>query len=122
MPSSRQGTWSSSSSTPEPPLEAISKDEEVRPAAPMSWMATMASVAISSRQASMSSFSVKGSPTCTVGRFSSESSANSAEAMVRSEEHTSELQSLMRISYAVFCLQKKTDKQIDINIDKQYKV
>src|SRR3546814_1553180 len=28
----------------------------------------------------------------------------------RSEEHTSELQSLMRISYAVFCLKKKTDK------------
>src|SRR3546814_4802575 len=27
--------------------------------------------------------------------------------VVRSEEHTSELQSLMRISYAVFCLQKK---------------
>src|SRR3546814_7711283 len=27
---------------------------------------------------------------------------------IRSEEHTSELQSLMRISYAVFCLQKKT--------------
>src|SRR3546814_4019174 len=32
---------------------------------------------------------------------------------VRSEEHTSELQSLMRISYAVFCLKKKhiTDKK-----------
>src|SRR3546814_6918574 len=29
----------------------------------------------------------------------------------RSEEHTSELQSLMRISYAVFCLQKKTKKR-----------
>src|SRR3546814_996185 len=28
----------------------------------------------------------------------------------RSEEHTSELQSLMRISYAVFCLEKKTKK------------
>src|SRR3546814_5959360 len=28
----------------------------------------------------------------------------------RSEEHTSELQSLMRISYAVFCLNKKTQK------------
>src|SRR3546814_6463938 len=27
----------------------------------------------------------------------------------RSEEHTSELQSLMRISYAVFCLKKKTE-------------
>src|SRR3546814_9321570 len=29
----------------------------------------------------------------------------------RSEEHTSELQSLMRISYAVFCLKKKTNKK-----------
>src|SRR3546814_7561841 len=35
---------------------------------------------------------------------------------VRSEEHTSELQSLMRISYAVFCLKKKnTNKQAKIN-------
>src|SRR3546814_1439753 len=30
--------------------------------------------------------------------------------MARSEEHTSELQSLMRISYAVFCLKKKNNK------------
>src|SRR3546814_8938445 len=30
---------------------------------------------------------------------------------IRSEEHTSELQSLMRISYAVFCLKKKTHKK-----------
>src|SRR3546814_6378750 len=30
------------------------------------------------------------------------------EDTIRSEEHTSELQSLMRISYAVFCLKKKT--------------
>src|SRR3546814_7961892 len=30
------------------------------------------------------------------------------DKIMRSEEHTSELQSLMRISYAVFCLQKKT--------------
>src|SRR3546814_3499302 len=30
------------------------------------------------------------------------------ESAIRSEEHTSELQSLMRISYAVFCLKKKT--------------
>src|SRR3546814_2865234 len=36
-------------------------------------------------------------------------------ARKRSEEHTSELQSLMRISYAVFCLKKKKKKQ-------QYKV
>src|SRR3546814_4011654 len=32
------------------------------------------------------------------------------EAVLRSEEHTSELQSLMRISYAVFCLKKKKPK------------
>src|SRR3546814_8372278 len=34
---------------------------------------------------------------------------------IRSEEHTSELQSLMRISYAVFCLKKKTKKTQEIN-------
>src|SRR3546814_3004988 len=33
----------------------------------------------------------------------------------RSEEHTSELQSLMRISYAVFCLKKKKKKQYKRN-------
>src|SRR3546814_9983591 len=33
--------------------------------------------------------------------------ANYVTARFRSEEHTSELQSLMRISYAVFCLKKK---------------
>src|SRR3546814_6046824 len=34
----------------------------------------------------------------------------------RSEEHTSELQSLMRISYAVFCLKKKKHVQINTHI------
>src|SRR3546814_8843964 len=34
----------------------------------------------------------------------------------RSEEHTSELQSLMRISYAVFCLKKKNNNKISQNI------
>ena len=67
---------------PTPPLSAISHEDEVRPAAPMSWMAMMTSRSISSRHASMSSFSVNGSPTCTVGRFSSDLSSNSAEAMV----------------------------------------
>ena len=67
---------------PAPPFAAISEDDDVSPAAPMSWIAMIASVAISSRQASSSSFSVNGSPTCTVGRFSSESSLNSADAMV----------------------------------------
>src|SRR3546814_3565506 len=35
---------------------------------------------------------------------------NRTTAEARSEEHTSELQSLMRISYAVFCLKKKNNK------------
>src|SRR3546814_4063689 len=47
-------------------------------------------------------------------RDSSESFAAGDEEEVereeRSEEHTSELQSLMRISYAVFCLKKKTQR------------
>src|SRR3546814_8918623 len=42
---------------------------------------------------------------------------NNPEA-TRSEEHTSELQSLMRISYAVFCLKKK--KQINTQLTAQY--
>src|SRR3546814_8151923 len=47
------------------------------------------------------------------GRGADAPTANDLKAMVfasgrqRSEEHTSELQSLMRISYAVFCLKKK---------------
>src|SRR3546814_1117558 len=41
--------------------------------------------------------------------------AESLQLITRSEEHTSELQSLMRISYAVFCLKKKT-----INIEKDH--
>src|SRR3546814_9218008 len=38
---------------------------------------------------------------------------------IRSEEHTSELQSLMRISYAVFCLQKKKNKHTQ---DQKYRL
>src|SRR3546814_5449301 len=38
-----------------------------------------------------------------------------AMTLARSEEHTSELQSLMRISYAVFCLKKKTQYQQKTN-------
>src|SRR3546814_1495860 len=46
------------------------------------------------------------------GRAAPPASANhfEYETVPRSEEHTSELQSLMRISYAVFCLKKKNTK------------
>src|SRR3546814_3470712 len=44
---------------------------------------------------------------------------STSDCLFRSEEHTSELQSLMRISYAVFCLKKKkytnTDTRTDIS-------
>src|SRR3546814_2664087 len=44
------------------------------------------------------------------------------ETAVRSEEHTSELQSLMRISYAVFCLKKKNKlKQHTPNVCAKHK-
>src|SRR3546814_5170044 len=39
----------------------------------------------------------------------------------RSEEHTSELQSLMRISYAGFCLKKKKDKKMQLHNVKKFK-
>ena len=48
----------------------------------MSWTPTSASVFISSRHASSSSFSMNGSPTCTAGRFSADFSSNSADAIV----------------------------------------
>src|SRR3546814_8834155 len=41
-------------------------------------------------------------------------SACATKCSTRSEEHTSELQSLMRISYAVFCLKKKTKNEPQI--------
>src|SRR3546814_5509359 len=43
-------------------------------------------------------------------RFPAQPSASTK--IHRSEEHTSELQSLMRISYAVFCLKKKKNKEL----------
>src|SRR3546814_10269560 len=44
-------------------------------------------------------------------RFTPDCAQDDVQRCSRSEEHTSELQSLMRISYAVFCLKKKTTKK-----------
>src|SRR3546814_5964743 len=50
-----------------------------------------------------------------VAEAKSDSGINFGTAITdRSEEHTSELQSLMRISYAVFCLNKKRNRQYAI--------
>src|SRR3546814_4979779 len=44
-------------------------------------------------------------------RYRAGAASSRREGPTRSEEHTSELQSLMRISYAVFCLKKKNKVQ-----------
>src|SRR3546814_6933000 len=54
-----------------------------------------------------------GSSTMSTGPSTSGIASGSVQDFqVRSEEHTSELQSLMRSSYAVFCLNKKTNSNI----------
>src|SRR3546814_8277375 len=76
---------------------------------PASSWRTAARAAASSARSNLSSLrpsrwvrrAVKAAPPAVARRASTE----------RSEEHTSELQSLMRLSYAVFCLKKKIDKK-----------
>src|SRR3546814_8167255 len=53
---------------------------------------------------------------CGLGRNGGSNLALTYERRARSEEHTSELQSLMRISYAVFCLKKKTNNTHSIRL------
>src|SRR3546814_7617932 len=65
--------------------------------------APAAATAASTSAASPSATRAKGLPVA----GSNTSSQRPGDASRRSEEHTSELQSLMRISYAVFCLKKK---------------
>src|SRR3546814_3822015 len=66
---------------------------------------------VAERDGSASSISGNIAPQC--GNFDGPSIQHRCN---RSEEHTSELQSLMRISYAVFCLKKKNKKTITNNI------
>src|SRR3546814_3763271 len=47
---------------------------------------------------------------------------HAGDAIARSEEHTSELQSLMRISYAVFCLKKKNRTKTYIHIQARTRI
>src|SRR3546814_1644796 len=55
-----------------------------------------------------------------VSPWTSMANSFSVSPAARSEEHTSELQSLMRISYAVFCLKKKiqTNRTTNTNVSK----
>ncbi len=69
MPVARSGTASRSTRMPPSPALASSDVAQDSPAPPRSWMPTTSPAWNSSRQHSMSTFSVKGSPTCTDGSF-----------------------------------------------------
>src|SRR3546814_7807249 len=66
------------------------------------------------RGSSMISTGISG--TARHGTCPKRARAMRVKTLLRSEEHTSELQSLMRISYAVFCLKKKNTNQTRYNI------
>src|SRR3546814_8776597 len=68
------------------------------------WRATISTRKRALRQAL---FSVHGQLCCHRPERQSMRTETASRTPLRSEEHTSELQSLMRISYAVFCLKKK---------------
>ncbi len=77
MPSSRRGTAETSTSMPTPPRPAVSLVAQANPAPPRSWIPTTSFVSSSSRHASISRFSSKGSPTCTLGRLVSSTAPDS---------------------------------------------
>src|SRR3546814_7894475 len=84
---------------------------------PLSTAPSLAAAATMRSEIPFSSSSVKLlSPGCSTTSSASDFCPSGTPCPVnrsnRSEEHTSELQSLMRISYAVFCLKKKIKKKI----------
>src|SRR3546814_6227922 len=64
---------------------------------------------------SFTSSATRSTPGPQATRLSSSSHSGQSRGGGRSEEHTSELQSLMRISYAVFCLKKKNKAEENTN-------
>src|SRR3546814_19343367 len=91
--------WPSVPPTPQPPRATKRKR---RPASDR-WLAIQPCHAARSR--SIPRVAIRGSPP------GAQADHQPVFGRPRSEEHTSELQSLMRISYAVFCLKKKKHKE-----------
>src|SRR3546814_1939385 len=75
----------------------------------MPWRAKASQAAATGLPATYTGCIRRGGLPCSVDRCSPSSCSSPAW---RTEEHTSELQSIMRISYAVFCLKKKTQQTI----------
>src|SRR3546814_3106313 len=79
------------------------------------WMACGASIGICQGGGAgkyLAQWMVHGQAEINMLEFDPRRFGDWAAGAYRSEEHTSELQSLMRISYAVFCLKKKKNKQL----------
>src|SRR3546814_9124437 len=96
---------------------ALSLDGQLEPLDPLPGVAsgwsrgeTRSRISPCSPAASAEIANRLGNPTVAAAPPASKDSRNAGA--VRSEEHTSELQSLMRISYAVFCLKKKKKHNI----------
>src|SRR3546814_7660884 len=95
-------------------LHTLSLHDALPICAWMSWNVSPCTVASFSCRSSLPATRLmSGSPTIRRRRC--------ARCCCRSEEHTSELQSLMRISYAVFCLKKKK-KQTTLHTPQYHKV
>src|SRR3546814_3072992 len=71
---------------------------------------------VRSRRDKISALRARGPQSLPTGYSCEAFAQHRAAIWKRSEEHTSELQSLMRISYAVFCLKKKTLRREASNI------
>src|SRR3546814_8784850 len=96
-------------------LPYLGKPEDV--AAMVAFLASDAARFISGQVIAIDGGTTAQLPTVTAARALAEKARPHGR---RSEEHTSELQSLMRISYAVFCLKKKTKTySYSTNISKQ---
>src|SRR3546814_6527397 len=103
----RISDWSSDVCSSDLSSASTSSSERACSASAAASTAEVPSVSRAANVARASPCAVAASSTAALSSSSREPSDSSCAATWRSEEHTSELQSLMRISYAVFCLKKK---------------
>src|SRR3546814_10009203 len=117
------------SSVEHAPVAPLVRAEELHPRDPDSdwlaqqWTCTMRFVArlTASTLEDSDVIRLRRRRECEIGETNHRHGVYCGDGSSRSEEHTSELQSLMRISYAVFCLKKTQDsKKKERNITTQY--
>src|SRR3546814_10789817 len=94
-------------------LHVLTHSFPTRRSSDLIWASRAASASRSPASASFCATQASPLASNSVGQYADDServatALRTAPSSGRSEEHTSELQSLMRISYAVFCLKKKT--------------